>query len=341
MSTIAASPDSDISSRLIFLLSAPRSGSTLLMRILNATEQISSRSEPHLIPPLAHLGYWNCVDLAPYDQLQAQTAIREYLASLPQGDELYYKACRAYSDTLYSSMIEQGGTQYFLDKTPANSLVFPFLQKLYPKARFIILTRHPAAIFASYVESFFDGDVHAAHAFNPILSRYIPALAAGLEQPPEKLLHVSYEHLVQHPTEELQRISAFLDIPVQEQALEYNRASVDKGFGDPLGVAQNKRPVTSSLHRWVDLFHAQPHAKQILEQQLKHISDAELAWFGTSFASLWDAMAEKSQGSPKRKLNRFLWERRLLIALRKNIHTRPHGAWVQSIRRMCDILLRG
>ena len=341
MSTIAASPESDISSRLIFLLSAPRSGSTLLMRILNATEQISARSEPHLIPPLAHLGYWNCVDLAPYDQLQAQMAIREYISSLSQGEELYYQACRAYSDTLYSSMIGQGVAQYFLDKTPANSLVFPFLKRLYPKAKFIILTRHPAAIFASYVESFFDGDIDAAHAFNPILARYIPALAEGLKHPPAHLLHVSYESLVCNPKEELQKISAFLRIPLQEEALQYNRASVEKGLGDPIGVAQNDRPVTSSLDRWVDFFHAQPKARHILEQQLKHISDEELSWFGTSFGSLWEAMGEKTTSSSKRKTSRFLLERKILIALRKNIHARPHGAWVESIRRLCDVLLRG
>ena len=41
--------------RLIFLVGPPRSGSTLLMRILNATEQIYSRPQPHLLTPLAHL----------------------------------------------------------------------------------------------------------------------------------------------------------------------------------------------------------------------------------------------------------------------------------------------
>ena len=74
MSMTVESPEE----KLIFLVSAPRSGSTLLMRILNATDTISARSEPHLLPPLAHLGYWRRVDKAPYDQIQAQNAIRAH-----------------------------------------------------------------------------------------------------------------------------------------------------------------------------------------------------------------------------------------------------------------------
>ncbi len=333
--------DKSIQERLIFVLSAPRSGSTLLMRILNATAEVSSRSEPHLIPPLAHLGHWGCVDQAPYDQLQAQMAIREWTASFSEGEEIYYDACRAYADTLYHKMLQQGGTQYFLDKTPANSLVHSFLTKLYPNAYFIVLTRHPAGIFASYVESFFAGDVNSAVSFNPILARYIPALSAVLRDPPKNTLHVQYEDLVQHPQDNLQRISDFLDIPFQEQALEYTRTDVNKGLGDPIGVKQHSRPVQDSIYRWVEFFHKNPLAKEVLEDQIKAVSDSQLSFFGTSFDTMWDALAHDVPNTKARKMNRFLLERRILIALRKDIHHRPHGAWVRSIRRMCDILLRG
>ena len=124
---------------LIFLISTPRSGSTLLMRILHATSQIYSRPEPHILPALAHLGYWRTVDKAPYDQLQAQQAIRDFVQSQSNGEDLYYEACRAYTDVLYSKMLEEGEGQFFLDKTPANALVLPYLEKLYPKAKYIVL----------------------------------------------------------------------------------------------------------------------------------------------------------------------------------------------------------
>lgn len=341
MSMTVSSTSSSIESRLVFVLSAPRSGSTLLMRILNATDQISARSEPHLIPPLAHLGFWDCVDQAPYDQLQAQDAMRAFVAAKDSGEELYYKACRAYADTLYGAMLQDGGVQYFLDKTPANALVLPFLKKLYPNAHYIVLTRHPAAIFASYVDSFFDGDARAAAAFNPILSRYIPAIADFIENPPHNMVHVSYEQLVQKPQETLARLCSFLNIPMQEEALNYNRAQVEQGLGDPIGVGQNARPVQDSLYRWVPFFQQKPHAKEILDNQLRAISDAQLSYFGTSFSALWEPLGTDTGQAKKRQTNRFMVERKILIALRRNIHRRPHGAWVRSVRRFCDILLRG
>lgn len=341
MSMTVQSDKQSIESRLVFVLSAPRSGSTLLMRILNATDQISARSEPHLIPPLAHLGYWDCVEQAPYDQLQAQDAMRSFVSAHHMGEDLYYQACRAYADVLYGAMLKEGGAQYFLDKTPANALVLPFLKRLYPHAHYIVLTRHPAAIFASYVDSFFDGDVHAASAFNPILSRYIPAMVDFIQDPPQNMTHVTYERLVQEPENVLAQLCGFLKIPVQEEALNYNRVQVEEGFGDPIGVGQNTRPVQDSLFRWVSFFQGNPQAKEILEEQLKSVSDMQLSYFGTSFSELWEPIEKGTARAKKRNNNRFMMERKILIALRRNIHTRPHGKWVQSLRRFCDVLLRG
>ena len=167
--------DSPLMDRLVFLVGPPRSGSTLLMRILNATDQVWSRPEPHLMGPLAHLGFYDNVDRAPFDHLQAADATRAFVADLPRGEEDYLDALRAYADVMYGRMLAtaKGEPRYFLDKTPANALLLPFLAKLYPRAKFIVLTRHPAAIFASYAESFFDGDYAPGDHFaaSPLLQK--------------------------------------------------------------------------------------------------------------------------------------------------------------------------
>ncbi len=118
--------------RLVFVISPPRSGSTLLMRILNATSHIHSRPESHLFPALAHLGYWEAVEKAPYDQLQAQQAAREFVKDLPAGEADYFEACRVYADVIFDRLMQKArpGERLFLEKTPANALVLPFLQKV-------------------------------------------------------------------------------------------------------------------------------------------------------------------------------------------------------------------
>src|SRR6185295_2838408 len=127
--------DPSVSDNLLFVIGSPRSGSTLLARMIGAHSLIYSRPEPHLMTPLAHLGYYDKVDKAPYDHVLAAQSSREFVADLPGGEQDYIDACRAYADTLYLRMLgTKPGKQLFLDKTPAYALVLDFLAKIYPQA---------------------------------------------------------------------------------------------------------------------------------------------------------------------------------------------------------------
>jgi len=345
--TDVAASSTDLSSRLAFVVGPPRSGSTLLMRILNATSQVYSRYEPHLFPALAHLGFWDTVEKAPYDQLQAQQAIRAYVQDLPGGEQDYWDACQAYLDVLYGRMLQTApsGEKYFLDKTPANSLVLPFMAKVYPQAKFIILTRHPAAIFASYANSFFDGDFAAAVDFNPIISRYVPVMAAFLREQPIPHLHVKYEDLVSDPEGQLQRISEYLEIPFEPDAVNYKKKEVaGTGLGDPVGVKAHDRPVTSSIHKWAPELAADPEKFNVVADQIAQLAADDLATFGYPKASLWAPMEEadpKAWLPAKKKWDRFQRQRKLLVWLRRDIHNRWYGPLVKKVRFFCDVLLRG
>jgi len=338
---------SSMQDRLVFLIGPPRSGSTLLMRILNATSQIYSRPEPHLLTPLAHLGFWRTVDDAPFDHLQAQMAVRSFVDDLPGGQTNYYTACRAYTDHLYSQMLQtaSGQPRYFLDKTPANGLILPFLTQLYPKAHYIVLTRHPAAIFCSYANSFFDGDYAAAVKHNPILSRYVPALATFLRDKPAPILHVSYEGLVADPESTLASICAFLDIPNEPDAVNYDQVDVDgKGLGDPIGVGQHSRPVTSSVGKWAAELAQSTDKFDVVAKQLAGVDSDDLTVWGYPTQTLWDPMAAVDQAQAavsKKTWNRYASRRKLLVWLRRDIHNKWLGRLLKKIRFVCNVLLRG
>jgi hypothetical protein len=51
--------------RPVFLIGAPRSGSTRLARMLGSHPEIFAPAEPHLMPPLAHLGFHEPVTRRP------------------------------------------------------------------------------------------------------------------------------------------------------------------------------------------------------------------------------------------------------------------------------------
>lgn len=336
--------------RLLFVIGPPRSGTTLLMRMLGSHSQIYTRPEPHILPPLAHLGYYDTVDAAPFDHLQAAQAIREFVADLPGGERDYLDACRAYTDVLYGRMLAArgGGKRFFLDKTPANALILPFLSRLYPAARYVVLLRHPAAIFSSYANSFFDGDYAAARRFNPILNRYVPAIARFVRETGVPFVVVRYEDLVRQPEAEMQKVFAFIGVPFEPETIEYGRHEFDsRGLGDPITVDRQTRPVADSVERWAEELAREPAKRRVVEEMVETIPDEDLETWGfprSTFFAPVEAALERGHLPPARRLpwDRFRIERKLLRWGRSVVHRVP---WVErrirQLRMVCDVLLRG
>ncbi|MCA9575126.1 MAG: sulfotransferase [Sandaracinaceae bacterium] len=328
--------------QLIFLLSAPRSGSTLLQRMIGGHSQIYTHPEPHLISPLAHLGFYDNIDKAPFDHINAAEALKSFVAELPRGEDDYLDALRAYTDIMYGRMLAPTGQSRFLDKTPANSLVWPFLTKLYPRAKYLVLTRHPLAVFSSFANSFFDGDWQAAYEFNPIVERYVGALGHMLRERPVPLFHARYEDLVKQPALSLERMFAYCGLPHEEGAEEYGKGpEMKKGMGDPIGVGQHDRAVTSSIGKWTQELRGDAKKLELARRMLDRCDPADLAEWGFDEASLW-APYEQETGTqaPKRTLNSYTFQRRVMLALKKDIDTRPHGKLVRRVKYYCDVLLR-
>jgi hypothetical protein len=310
--------------------------------MMGAHAEIFTHPEPHLITPIAHLGVYDNVDKAPYDHINAAEATKAFIQGLPAGEEDYLDALRAYTDTLYGRMLSTSESSYFLDKTPANALVLPFLQRLYPDAKYVVLTRHPLAVFSSYANSFFDGDWRGAHAFNPILERYVPAMAAFLRERPMPLLHVAYEDLVTGPAAQLERIFAFLGLENDPDAVEYGKATPSKkGMGDPITVNREDRPVADKIDKWAAELANDADKRALAEQMIDRIDSADLDAWQWPIDALW-APIEMAGGAPAPKpaRNSYTFQRRVMLALKKDIHSRPHGKLVKRVKYYCDVLLR-
>jgi hypothetical protein len=337
--------------RLVFVLSPPRAGSTLLQRMLGSHSEIYTHPEPHLITPLAYLGYHDLVDKAPFDHINAAEAIRDFVDALPRGEADYLDALRAYTDTMYGRMLAPTGRRYFLDKTPAYALVMPFLRRLYPEAHYVVLTRHPLAVMSSYANGFFDGDWHAANQFNPVVNRYVTAIARFLREPPVHLHHVGYEELVRDPAPQLARIFEFLGLPDQPDAVNYGErfageASRGKaGSGDPIGVGAHSRPVDTSIEKWVSELQEDERKLRLARQIVAKLDSDDVRAWGYDRSALFAPLESARQnghgrGYRKTKLNGFVVQRKVMLALKKDIDRRPHGKLLKRVRYYCNVLLR-
>ncbi len=332
--------------RMLFVIGAPRSGTTMLERVLSSHSMIQGGPEPHLMTPLAHLGVWDKVDKAPYDHVLAAESQKAFVDVLPGKAQDYWDACRAYCDIIYGRYLSTSEKSICMDKTPAYALVTPFVMKVYPDAKYVVLTRHPLAIFSSFANSFFDGDYRTAQQYNPLLNRYIPAIANAIRQQEVPVCHVRYEDLVKDPETWMEKICASMDIPFEKDAIDYGKKKSDaerKGLGDPIGVQKHSRPSTGSLKKWVQELASDRDKLTLMQDIVSQLDPADLDTLGYPIEDLWNPLEEAGdvQPPPKPKLDRYRLQRKLIIQMRTQ--AQKGGLFRKLLTKAkltCDVLLR-
>jgi hypothetical protein len=320
----------------------------MLERMLESHSQILGGPEPHLLTPLAHLGVWDKVDKAPYDHVLAAESQKLFIDRLPHKERDYWDACRAYCDVLYGRLLDGSGKRIVLDKTPAYALVLPFIAKVFPDAKYIVLTRHPLATFSSYANSFFDGNYETAMNYNPLLQRYVPAMAAFLRQREVPVCHMKYEDLVSNPETAMERIYAYIGVPFERETIDYGEKErapeAAKGLGDPIGVAQHTRPTTASISKWVEELASDSAKRALMEKTIASLDPADLETLGYPADQIWgpmEAASGKTFAPKKQPLSRYRLQRKAIVQLRalaqKNGTVR---GLLKKVRLATDVLLR-
>lgn len=334
---------------MAFIIGAPRSGTTMLERMLASHTDIKGGPETHLLTPLAHLGYWGRVDKAPYDHVVASIGQRTFIDGLPGRDQVYWEACRAYCDILYGNYMNTGTESICLDKTPEHSIVWPFITKLFPDAKYIVLTRHPCAIFSSFASSFFDNDYELAHRHDPVLERYVPAIAGILRQNSIATFHLRYEDLVRDPEYWMRRVCQYLEVPFQQSMIDYG-GSVDmsaakSGLGDPISVAKHSRPTASNVQSWALEVAGDSEKRQILMSIVNSLDANDLAVLGYPSETLWlpleEAGAEIARLPRRSRLSFYRLKRKIIVKGREFVRrSKRSRAVLQWLRLACDVMLR-
>jgi len=136
--------------RPVFIIAAPRSGSTLLFETLCASSQLCS---------LGGEGHWLIEDI---ERLRpgAGGVDSNRLTALQADDHVaaHIRAMiRARAVDTDGAPVPPGTTLRFVEKTPKNALRIPFLQRIFPDASFVFLWRDPRENLASIIEAWRSG----------------------------------------------------------------------------------------------------------------------------------------------------------------------------------------
>ncbi len=235
---------------LIFLLSQPRAGSTLLQYILSGHPHIGATPEPWIMLHPIYARRRTGIE-AEYFFNRYRTALDGFLRIFPEGETLHDEAVRAYALTLYNRACEHLGSTHFVDKTPSYTLIIPELHRIFPQARFIFLLRNPLAVLHSILKTWVRDDYTRLAKHRYSLLGAPQHLVEGIKLTGEKGIVVHYETLVSRPRETVADLCAALGLEFTPAMLEYSRQlPSDAAMGDPTGVYKHQRPGTHSLDTW-------------------------------------------------------------------------------------------
>lgn len=265
----------------IFILSLPRSGSTLLQRMLSAHSMVSSAAEPWLLLPLAGVaGEGDFRQFSHYSSRLAVTAIREMIAELPGGKAQYHEGLRVFSESVYQSLCSPSD-RYFVDKTPRYYLITDFIFEVFPDAKVIFLFRHPLDVLGSIVTTFSRNRfaIHHAHVDlveGPLRLHEAHARYSG------RALTVHYEALVSDPSGIAGQLLEFLDLPFEQQVVSGHReVSFHGSMGDSTGDAKYSRIDNRSIGRWRHILSSATR-RRFARSYVRSLGPDVLRTFGTS-----------------------------------------------------------
>ncbi len=273
--------------RPLFLLSLPRSGSTLLQRMLAAHSRISTSPEPWILLPHLYSTRGSGV-FTEYGHHTAVSAIDDFCRRLPSGHQAYRQEVREMALRLYARA-SQSDARYFLDKTPRYSLVADEIFDLFPDAAFVVLWRNPLAVLASILDSWLNGRwkpyLHKVDLFESL-----ERLLGAYERNRARVVSLRYEDLVIDPAGQTARLLDHLGLEWEPGVIhDIARVHLRGAMGDQTGVHDYRQVSQQSLAKWPAML-TSPVRKAWCRRWLRWIGPHRLALMGYDLQELLNAV---------------------------------------------------
>lgn len=233
----------------LFIFSLPRSGSTLLQRVLAVDGQISSVAEPWVLLPFLYALKEQGVR-AEYSHYWASVALNDFIRELPNGRQDYLAAVGSAMRELYQKAAKNKDARYFLDKTPRYALIADEVIDIFPEGKFIFLWRNPLAVVASIVETWAGGTWDVSMCRVDLFDGMVN-LIDSYQVHSDKSLAVQYESFLQSPENELIRIAEYLELELDPSVLNnFSQVGFNGKLGDPTGTRNYREVNTAPLEKW-------------------------------------------------------------------------------------------
>jgi tetratricopeptide (TPR) repeat protein len=241
----------------IFIVGLPRSGTTLLDRVLSSHPQVTSAGEIGNFLQLLKLMSGSTAPAS----LHPETFARA-------GNVDYAQLGRAYVD---STRPLTGAAPRFVDKAPSNYFVAPLILRALPNARIVCIRRHPLdSCLSNYKQIFpmddryFDYVYDLAWAaekfvmFDRMLGHWREML------PPHQFMVLQYEDLVANQEARTRALLAFCNLPWDQQTLSFHENAA--GVSTPSARQVRQAMNAGAVGRWAKYAALLDPARRVLEK---------------------------------------------------------------------------
>lgn len=196
----------------IFIVGMPRSGTTLVERILSSHSRVTSAGELQdfgvAVKELANTAGQHVLDLT----------------TLQAGAELDGKALA--ERYLQRTKVVAGDTAHFTDKLPFNFYYVPLILRAFPNARIVWLMRDPMdTCMGNYRQLFSIHNPHYHYAYDlkqlgQFFASFFHLTKAWRNQCPDNLRFLDYQELVSEPEQSIRGLLDFCGLPFEPQCLD-------------------------------------------------------------------------------------------------------------------------
>jgi len=227
------------SSEPIFIVGMPRSGTTLLERILAGSSTVLPAGEMHHFAAAL-------VGAVRQKLGRNETSRRELVYS-----SATLEPSRLGADYLERTRPRTGATTHFTDKMPLNYLYCGSICRALPDARILHLVRHPFDVCYAMFKTLFQQGYPFSYDLREIADYYLgyrKLMDHWHRAHPGKIMDVNYEDLVKQPRPTAMRVFDFCSLPWQDDVLDIQSRTEPT---QTASAVQVRRPIhASSVGLW-------------------------------------------------------------------------------------------
>ncbi|MEL7083835.1 MAG: sulfotransferase [Cyanobacteria bacterium J06597_1] len=260
--------------RPVILVGMPRSGSTILSRLLNESPELFIVNDFYLLQRAEGLGVLKSDLDASEAKCFAANVIRRIKCRIEREDStdiedalcitpsqeaeleeyalsVATEESRSWHEILSSIMHKAGemmGKPHWGYNTPQDYLHIDTLFDVYPDARIVFLLRDPRGMLKSY-KNVVNNGYHAINRYHPVIQTLAWRTAARVyfqaKQKGQSVLLVRYEDVIEKTNSTLQSIAEFCDIDIPELDL------ADFGNNSSYSMGPSKKKSLCESEKWL------------------------------------------------------------------------------------------